>query len=128
MKNRNLTFAEAINEAQIQAMKIDPNVFIFGQGVDKTALVFKTTNNILKKFGKKRIFDTPNAEQAETALAAGAANSGLRPILIHHRVDFMAYTFDQICLWLLDQLLEKVGVKDLNTQKPYILCLLVCQD
>ena len=100
MKNRNLTFAEAINEAQIQAMKIDPNVFIFGQGVDKTALVFKTTNNILKKFGKKRIFDTPNAEQAETALAAGAANSGLRPILIHHRVDFMAYTFDQLINWI----------------------------
>lgn len=100
MSNRNLTFSEAINEAQIQAMKLDPNVFIFGQGVDKTALVFKTTKNILKKFGKKRIFDTPNAEQAETALAAGAANAGLRPILIHHRVDFMAYTFDQLINWI----------------------------
>lgn len=100
MKDRNLTFAEAINEAQIQAMKIDPKVFIFGQGVDKTALVFKTTKDISTKFGKKRIFDTPNAEQAETALAAGAANSGLRPILIHHRVDFMAYTFDQLINWI----------------------------
>ena len=99
-KNRVLTFAESINEAMIQAMQIDKNVFVFGQGVDKTALVFKTTNNILKKFGKKRIFDTPNVEQAETSLAAGAANAGLRPILIHHRVDFMAYTFDQLINWI----------------------------
>jgi len=98
--NRNLSFSEAINEAQIQAMKLDPDVFIFGQGVDKTALVFKTTKDILKKFGKKRIFDTPNSEQGETALAAGAANAGLRPILIHHRVDFMAYTFDQLINWI----------------------------
>ncbi len=100
MRNRILSFSEAINEAQIQAMKLDPDVFIFGQGVDKTALVFKTTKDILKKFGKKRIFDTPNAEQGETALAAGAANAGLRPILIHHRVDFMAYTFDQLINWI----------------------------
>lgn len=99
-KNRVLTFAEALNEAMIQSMQIDKNVFIFGQGVDKTALVFKTTNNILKKFGNKRIFDTPNVEQAETSLAAGAANAGLRPILIHHRVDFMAYTFDQLINWI----------------------------
>ncbi|OUV60991.1 MAG: hypothetical protein CBC82_07595 [Cellvibrionales bacterium TMED122] len=99
-KKRVLTFAEAINEAMIQSMQLDPNVFIFGQGVDKTAQVFKTTKNILNKFGKKRIFDTPNVEQAETSLAAGAANAGLRPILIHHRVDFMAYTFDQLINWI----------------------------
>ena len=50
MNSRNLTFSEAINEAQIQAMKLDSNVFIFGQGVDKTANL--TTKDILK-FGKK---------------------------------------------------------------------------
>ena len=32
--------------------------------------------------------------------AAGAANNGLRPILIHHRVDFMAYTFDELVNWI----------------------------
>jgi len=99
-KVRILTFSQAIQEALAQSMKIDKNVFIFGQGVDKTALVFKTTQGLKEKFGKKRIFDTPNAEQGETALAAGAANSGLRPILIHHRVDFMAYTFDQLVNWI----------------------------
>ena len=100
---RVLNFAEAINEAQIQCMELDPNVFIFGQGVDKSSMVFQTCKNIEKTFGKRRIFDTPNSEQAQTAFAAGAANAGLRPVLIHHRVDFAAYTFDQlinwICLW-----------------------------
>ena len=38
MKNkkfRALSFADAINEAQIQAMQLDKNVFILGQGVEK---------------------------------------------------------------------------------------------
>ena len=80
----------------MQAFKLDKNVFIFGQAVDKTGHVFHTTEGILKKYGKKRIFDTPNSEQAETMFAAGAANYGLRPILIHPRVDFMAYSFEYI--------------------------------
>ncbi len=84
----------------MQAFKLDKNVFIFGQAVDKTGHVFHTTEGILKKYGKKRIFDTPNSEQAETMFAAGAANYGLRPILIHHRVDFMAYSFDQLINWI----------------------------
>ena len=40
-KKRLLTFAESINEAQIQAMKLDKNVFIFGLGVEKTGHVLK---------------------------------------------------------------------------------------
>ena len=113
MNNRNLTFAEAINEAQIQALEISKDVFIFGQGVDKTALVFKTSQNIKEKFGSKRIFDTPNSEQGETALAAGAANAGLRPILIHHRADFLAYTFDQIINWISLWSFKSAGKKTL---------------
>ena len=103
MKNkkfRALSFADAINEAQIQAMQLDKNVFILGQGVEKGAMVFNTNKNIEKKFGKKRIFDTPNSEQAETSFAAGAANAGLRPILIHQRVDFMVFSLEQIVNWI----------------------------
>ena len=53
-------------------------------------------NAITEKFGKDRVFDTPSSEQALTALAAGAANANLRPVLIHQRLDFMIYSFDQI--------------------------------
>ena len=97
---RILTFAEAINEAQHQALRLNNDVFIFGQEADKTKNVFGTTDGIVKKFGKKRMFGTANSEQAETMFAAGAALNGLRPILIHHRVDFMAYSFDQLVNWI----------------------------
>ncbi len=101
MKKKILTFGQAINEALDQAMSNDKSVFVFGQGVDKTGHVFHSTEGLLKKYKKKRIFDTPNSEQAETMLALGASLNGkLRPVLIHHRVDFMAYTFDQLVNWI----------------------------
>ena len=101
MKTKLLTFAQAINEALEQAMSADKSVFVFGQGVDKTGHVYHSTEILLKKFKSKRIFDTPNSEQAETMFALGASLNGKsRPILIHHRVDFMAYTFDQLINWI----------------------------
>ena len=56
MKNkkfRALSFADAINEAQIQAMQLDKNVFILGQGVEKGAMVFNTNKNIEKNLVRK---------------------------------------------------------------------------
>ena len=100
MKTKNISFVTAICEAQEQAMKLDPSVLVFGIGVDKTSHVFSTTKGLPEKFGKKRIFDTPASEQAITSFAAGAANAGLRPILIHQRVDFMIYSFEQIINWI----------------------------
>ena len=99
-KNRILTFTQAINEAQYQAMELDKSVFVFGLGVDKTSHVFSTTLNLKKKFGSSRVFDTPISEQALTMFAAGSANAGMRPVLIHQRVDFMIYSFDQLVNWI----------------------------
>ena len=101
MKKRILTFSQSINEAMKQAMAFDNSVFTFGIAVDKTGHVFKSTEGLLKKYRSKRIFDTPNSEQAETAFALGASLNGkLRPVLIHHRVDFMPYSFDQLINWI----------------------------
>ena len=98
--SRILSFSQAIREAQSEAMKMDAKVFIFGLGVDKTAHIFSTTKNLKQRFGKNRIFDTPASEQALTMFAAGAANANMRPILIHQRLDFMIYTFDQLINWI----------------------------
>ena len=100
MKSNRIAFAEAINNATIQAMELEKKVFVFGIGVDKYGNVFDTTKNIKEKFGENRIFDTPSSEQALTALAAGAANADLRPVLVHQRLDFMFYSFDQIINWI----------------------------
>jgi len=100
MNMSNLSFAEAINRAIIQSMELENDVFVFGIGVDKHGYIFGTTKDIKEKFGSERIFDTPSSEQALTALAAGAANANLRPILVHQRLDFMIYSFDQLINWV----------------------------
>ena len=100
MNTNKIAFAEAINNATIQAMELEKNVFVFGIGVDKHGNIFGTTKNIKEKFGSDRIFDTPSSEQALTALAAGAANANLRPLLVHQRLDFMIYSFDQLINWI----------------------------
>ena len=46
------------------------------------------------------MFDTPIAEAGLSALAAGAANAGLRPVLVHQRLDFMLYSLDQVVNWM----------------------------
>src|SRR5262245_34974899 len=81
-----LSFAQAINAALRQAMELDPNVFVCGIGADTASGIFGTTTGLAEHFGSKRVFDTPIAEAGLTALAAGAANAGLRPVLIHQRL------------------------------------------
>lgn len=95
-----LSFGEALNAAQRQAMELDDGVFVFGLGVDRTGAVFGSTKNLKEQFGSERVFDGPVSEQALTALASGAANAGLRPVLVHQRLDFMVYSLDQIVNWI----------------------------
>src|SRR5689334_1567832 len=99
-KRTRLSFAQAINAATRQAMDMDPNVFVYGIGVDGLSGVFGTTTGLVDKFGAKRVFDTPIAEAGLSAIAAGAANMGLRPVLVHQRLDFMLYAVDQIVNWM----------------------------
>ena len=95
-----LSFAQAINAAQRQAMELNPDVFIYGIGADGPAGIFGTTSGLVERFGAKRVFDTPIAEAGLAALAAGAASSGLRPVLVHQRLDFMLYSVDQVVNWM----------------------------
>lgn len=93
---RMISYCDAINEAIIQEMDRDPNVFIYGIGVPDHKKIFGSTAHILEKFGEKRCFDTPIAEDSMTGLALGAAINGLRPIHVHIRVDFLLLAMNQI--------------------------------
>jgi pyruvate dehydrogenase E1 component beta subunit len=96
----NISYAQAINAGLRQAMELDDGVFVYGIGADGRSGIFGTTTGLVEHFGKKRVFDTPIAEGGLTALAAGAANLGLRPVLVHQRLDFMLYSVDQIVNWI----------------------------
>ncbi len=96
----NLQFGQAINAATRQAMELDPRVFVLGQSVFGKSGVFGTTTGLIEKFGPGRVLETPVSESAMTAIAAGAANAGLRPVMVHQRLDFMIYSMDQITNWI----------------------------
>lgn len=93
---RIISYREAAKEALYQALKSDPRVFLFGEGIDDPTGVFGTTTNLHKEFGGTRVFDTPVAENALTGIAIGASLVGFRPVLIHMRTDFMLMSIDQL--------------------------------
>lgn len=95
-KNRKLQYSLAINEALQQMMAFDKSVFLIGQGVKSPWYVGNTSQGLLEKFGPERVIDTPVSENAMTGAAVGAAIVGMRPVVVHPRMDFMLYALDPI--------------------------------
>ena len=93
---RKLSYSLAINEALHQMMERDPSVFLIGQGVKSPWYVGNTTKGLLEEFGPDRVIDTPVSENAITGAAVGAALVGMRPVVVHPRVDFMMYAMDPV--------------------------------
>ena len=93
---RSITFASAINEALVTAMELDANVICYGLGVPDPKGVFATTLGLQEKFGKQRVFDMPTSENAMTGVAIGASLNGIRPVMVHQRLDFFLLGLDQL--------------------------------
>lgn len=93
---RALSYAQAINEALVLAMELDPKVFVLGQGVDDPKGMFGATLGLAEKFGGERVFDTPLSEDGLTGICTGAAMMGLRPVYFHNRPDFLLLAFNQL--------------------------------
>ena len=93
---RLLSYREAVREALDQALERDPRVFLIGEGIDDPGGVFGSTLGLAEKYGPKRVMDMPLAENGLTGVAAGAAMTGMRPVLIHMRVDFLPMAMDQL--------------------------------
>jgi len=93
---RRLTYAEALNEALHQLLEADDSVMIIGQGVTSPWYVGNTCVGLIDKYTSSRVIDTPVSENAVTGAAVGAALAGMRPILVHPRLDFMHYAMDPI--------------------------------
>ncbi len=96
INNRKLQYSLAINEAFHQMMLGDESVFLIGQGVKSPWYVGNTAKGLLERFGSERVIDTPVSENAITGSAVGAALAGMRPIVVHPRIDFMMYAMDPI--------------------------------
>src|SRR5512146_3331280 len=83
------TYRDAIREAMMEEMDRDPNVLIMGEDIGIYEGTFRITAGMLKKYGPKRVSDTPIAE-------AGMAMLGLRPIVEMMTMNFAIVAADQI--------------------------------
>ena len=90
------TYSDAILSAFDYLLKNYPEVFVLGQGLWSPWYVGNTMKNFDKKYGKDRIIDTPVSESACTGAAVGASICGMKPIIVHPRMDFMLYAMDSI--------------------------------
>ena len=95
-EERLITFTQAIREALLQSMHKCSDVFIMGLGATDPKGIFGTTSGLDKIFGSGRVFDMPVSENGMTGIAIGAAISGMRPVMVHQRADFILMAMDQI--------------------------------
>jgi pyruvate dehydrogenase E1 component beta subunit len=96
MAIRQIAFREALREAMQEEMRRDERVFLMGEEVAEYNGAYKVSQGMLDEFGPKRIIDTPIAELGFTAVAVGAAQNGLRPIVEYMTWNFAVLSLDQI--------------------------------
>ena len=93
---RELTYAEAIREAMSQAMRDDPTIFVMGEDVGVYGGAFGVTLGMVDEFGEERVRDTPISESVIVGAGAGAAVTGMRPIVEIQFSDFLTISMDQL--------------------------------
>jgi pyruvate/2-oxoglutarate/acetoin dehydrogenase E1 component len=93
---RELTYAQAINEALMQNLEKDERVFLMGEDIGKYGGIFQVTAGLLDKFGPGRIIDTPISESGFVGAAIGAAMTGMRPVVEIMFIDFTTCAMDMI--------------------------------
>jgi len=98
---REITYAQAINEALTEEMRKDSNVVCLGEDIGVIGGNFGVTKGLQNEFGKERVRDTPITEDAIVGLSLGASLVGLRPV-----AEIMFSTFLSSCM---EQILNQVA-------------------
>ncbi len=91
-----MTMVEALNLALKQEMSKDKSVIVLGEDVGIDGGVFRVTEGLYKKFGPKRVIDTPLAESGIVGTSIGLALGGLKPIAEIQFSGFIYPAFDQL--------------------------------
>ncbi len=95
---REITMAEALNEAMRQMMEQDESVFVIGEDIGPYGGAFGVTRGLYEQFGAERIVDTPISEAGIAGACVGAALTGMKPIGEMQFLDFVTIAMEQLVL------------------------------
>lgn len=93
---REITIAQAVNEALAEELRRDESVFVIGEDVAEAGTPFKVLSGLVEEFGVERILDSPISEAGIAGLGVGAAMTGLRPVVDIMFGDFLTLVMDQL--------------------------------
>lgn len=93
---KEIRYVWGIEEALREEMALDDRVILIGEDVGSPGGAFGASRGLLDLFGPERVIDTPISEAGIVGLAAGAAATGLRPIVEIMFMDFMTVCMDGI--------------------------------
>lgn len=96
MSERLITYRDALREAQASCLTVDPEVYLIGLGVPGPTGIFGTTSGLVEEFGEDRVLDMPASEGGMTGVILGTAVSGMRPVMVHMRVDFAVLSMETL--------------------------------
>lgn len=91
-----LNMVQAIQDALMTEMQLDPSVMVLGEDVGREGGVFRATEGLQERFGPERAMDTPLAESGIVGLALGLALNGMKPVAEIQFDGFMPPAWDQI--------------------------------
>jgi pyruvate dehydrogenase E1 component beta subunit len=91
-----ILYREALRHAFDEEIARDPNVVLIGEEVAEYDGAYKVTQGLWKKYGDKRVVDTPISEAAFIGMGVGASMLGLRPVIELMFWSFCAVAYDQI--------------------------------
>lgn len=93
---KEMTYKDAVKLAMVEEMRRDEDVFLMGEDVGLYGGAFGVSVGMFEEFGEERVRDTPISEAAITGAAAGAAVTGMRPIVEIMFMDFTTIAMDSL--------------------------------
>jgi 2-oxoisovalerate dehydrogenase E1 component beta subunit len=91
-----MNMIQALRSAMDVMLERDPDVLVFGEDVGFFGGVFRCTEGLQQKYGKRRVFDSPIAEAGIIATAVGMGAYGLRPVVEIQFADYIYPATDQL--------------------------------